>query len=111
MLVYMFQLNKSRKGNLAWKLHEVYVIKMNFQFYVSKMKLNLQSFYHNVYHILVKVFKNGPSKICGRQASNTLKWYGLPSRSYHNHITSNFSKAVFHKFHLVNSWIPWPISY
>ena len=44
MLVYMFQLYKSRKGNLAWKLHEVYVIKMNFQFYVSKMKLNLQSF-------------------------------------------------------------------
>ena len=26
------------------------------------------------------------------------------------HITSNFLKAVFHKFYLVYSWIPWPIS-
>ena len=26
----------------------------------------------------VKVFKNGPSKICGRQPLKKLKWYGLP---------------------------------
>ena len=26
-----------------------------------------------------------------------------------DHITSNFLKAVFHKFYLVHSWIPWPI--
>ena len=25
-----------------------------------------------------------------------------------DHITSNFSKAVIHKFYLVHSWIPWP---
>ena len=34
-----------------------------------------------------KVFKNGPIKICERQSL----------------------KAVFHKFYLVHSWIPWPI--
>ena len=28
--------------------------------------------------IWVKVFKNGPRKICGRQPLKTLKWYGLP---------------------------------
>ena len=27
-----------------------------------------------------------------------------------DHITSNFLKAVSHKFYLVHSWIPWPIS-
>ena len=27
-----------------------------------------------------------------------------------DHITSNFLKAVFHKFNLIDSWIPWPIS-
>ena len=27
--------------------------------------------------ILDKVFKNGPSKICGRQLLKSLKWYGL----------------------------------
>ena len=28
--------------------------------------------------IWVKVFKNRPSKICGRQPLKNLKWYGLP---------------------------------
>ena len=42
-------------------------------------------------HIWDKVFKNEPSEICGRQLS------------------SNFLKAVFHKFHLVHSWILCPI--
>ena len=40
-----------------------------------------------------KVFKNGPSEICGRQPLKNLK-----------ELThSNFSKAVFHKFYLVHS--------
>ena len=37
-----------------------------------------------------KVFKSGPSKMCGRQ----------PLADY---TPSNFLKAVFHKFHLVHS--------
>ena len=41
-----------------------------------------------------KIFKNGPSKICGRQPLKNLKWYGLP---------------IFHKFYLVHSWILCPI--
>ena len=44
-----------------------------------------------------KVFKNGPIKICGRQPLKSLKWHALA-----DHITS---KAVFHKFYLVYSWI------
>ena len=44
----------------------------------------------------VKVFKNGPNKICGRQPLKNLK------------CTSNFLKAVFHKFNLIHSWILWP---
>ena len=31
----------------------------------------------------VKAFKNGPSKICGRQILKNLKWYSLPRRPYH----------------------------
>ena len=37
-----------------------------------------------------KLFKNGPSKICGRQ-------------SLVDHDTSNFLKAVFHKCYLAHS--------
>ena len=29
----------------------------------------------------VKIFKNGPSKIFGRQPLNNLKWYGLPKQT------------------------------
>ena len=36
-----------------------------------------------------KIFKNKPSKICGRQSLKDLKWYGL---------SEHFLKAVFHKF-------------
>ena len=42
----------------------------------------------------VKVFKNGPSKICGRQPLKNLKWY-------------LGRKAVLYKLYLVHSWIPW----
>ena len=55
-----------------------------------------------------KVFKNGPSKSSGRQPLKKLKLVCL-SRPYQAHyIISNFLKAVFHKFYLVHSWIPWP---
>ena len=40
--------------------------------------------FHYPEHKWVEVFKNGPSKTCGRQ----------PSKA--DHITSNFLKAVFH---------------
>ena len=43
----------------------------------------------------VKVFKNATNKICGRQPLTI--WS----------ITSNYLKAVSHKFYLVHSWIPW----
>ena len=29
-----------------------------------------------------KIFKNGPSKICGRQPLKNFKWYGLPSTNF-----------------------------
>ena len=53
-------------------------------------------------YIWVKVFKNGPSRICGRQPLKYLKWYDY-------HIASKFLKAVFHKFQLVHFWMSWPI--
>ena len=33
--------------------------------------------YLTMTNIWLKVFKNGPSKICGRQLLKNLKWYGL----------------------------------
>ena len=56
--------------------------------------------------IRYKILKNGPSKICGRQSLKNFKRYGLPY-----HFTSNFLKAVFHKFYMLNSWILCPISW
>ena len=35
------------------------------------------NFNSSLIYILVKVFKNGPSKICGRQPLKDLKWYDL----------------------------------
>ena len=55
--------------------------------------------------IWVYVFKNRPSKICGRQPLKDFKWYDLLRQT----ISSQIFKAVFHKFYLVLSWIPWPI--
>ena len=57
--------------------------------------------------VWVKVFNNCPSEICWRQPFKNLKWYGLPKQTII--ITSIFLKAVFHKFYLVHSWIPWSI--
>ena len=47
------------------------------------------------------VFKNGPSKICGRQPLKNSKGYGLRKADY---TPLNFFKAVFRKFYLVHSW-------
>ena len=57
-------------------------------------------------NVWVKVFKNGPSKICGRQHLKILKWYGLLRQNF---LKVHFFKGVLHKFYLVHSWIPWPI--
>ena len=51
--------------------------------------------YYWQYHIWVKIFKNGQSKICERQPLNI--W---------SDIVCCLGKAVFHKFYLVHSWIP-----
>ena len=51
-----------------------------------------------------KVFKNGPSRMCGRQPLKYLKGYGLLKVDHKaDHIPSNFLKAVFHKFSLVHA--------
>ena len=41
-------------------------------------------------YIWVKVFKNGPSRICGRQTLKNLNGYDLPKRY---HFSSNFFKG------------------
>ena len=56
--------------------------------------------------IWVKVFKNGPNKICGRQPLKNLKWYGLLRQTISDMLCSG---RLYHKFYLVHSWIPWPI--
>ena len=61
---------------------------------------NIRSLLFVLFHIWGKVFKNGPSKICGRQPLKHLKGYGMP-KAEHTH--SIVLKAVFHKFYLVHS--------
>ena len=50
---------------------------------IQKIENTVQEKYKSLIHTssytCVKVFKNGPSKICGRQPSKNLKWYGLPN--------------------------------
>ena len=53
-----------------------------------------------------KVFKNGPSKICGTMPLKHLKGYGLLEA---DHNPSDSLKTVFHKFYLIHSWILCPI--
>ena len=55
-------------------------------------------------HHIWQVFKNVPSKICGRQPLKNFKEYDLLKA---NHTLSDFLKAVFHKFYLVHFWILW----
>ena len=65
-----------------------------------KRKTDLQTSWCQLISIIWdKVFKSGPSKICGRQALNNLKGYGLCKA---DHTPSNFLKVVFHKFYLVH---------
>ena len=47
--------------------------------------------------------KNGHSNICRRQPLTNLKSVEA------DHLTSNFLKAISHKFFMLHSWIPWPI--
>ena len=55
---------------------------------------------NKVIDIWDKVFKNGTSKICGREPLKNLMGYGLPKA---DHTPSDFLKAVFQKFYLVHS--------
>ena len=54
--------------------------------------------------IWVKVFKNGPSKICGRQPLKNLKCYGLPKHNTlanvmnHNSVVMLYCVSVVHMF-------------
>ena len=56
-------------------------------------------------NISEKIFKNGQSKICGRQPAKIWRYMLGLSR----HIHWNTLKAVFRKFYLVHSWIFCPI--
>ena len=63
--------------------------------------------FENIVSMWDNIFKNGPSKICERKRLKNLKGYGLLKA---DHISSNFLKAVFHKFYSVHSLILWLIS-
>ena len=53
----------------------VIMIASSFSYYQEIIKRgNLESLSKDLW---VKVFKNGPSKICGRQPLKNLKWHGL----------------------------------
>ena len=50
-------------------------------------------------NIWFKVFKNGPSKICGRQPFKNLKWYGLPQQTisfqmFKRLSSTNFTRSI-----------------
>ena len=66
----------------------------------SMARLHYSQFNRQLSIIWDKVFKNGPSKICGRQPLKNLKRYGVRKADY---TPSHFLKAVFHKFYSVHS--------
>ena len=52
--------------------------------------IDINLFWASFSDICVKVFKNGPSKICGRHALKNLKWFGLlPKYKIFNIFESN----------------------
>ena len=61
--------------------------------------------YIMVTNIWNKVFKNGPSKICGEQSLKSLKGYGLLSKPY----PFNFIEGFLPQILLDHSWILCPI--
>ena len=82
--------------------------KICFNFELIFNNMHLYSIHLFTYtYIRAKAFKNGPSKICGRQLLKYLK--GYEDKGLADHIFSYFLEAVFHKFHLVHSWILCPI--
>ena len=78
------------KYELSGSATSVFVknIIFNNRFSMTATKIWLQLF-SRLSFIWVKVFKNGPSKICGRQPLKNLKWYGML-----RHITSNFWQSL-----------------
>ena len=68
----------------------------NFKFFIV---CNMNIIY--MYFIWGKGFKNGPSKIWGRQPLKNLMGYGLLQA---DNTSSDFLKAVLHKSYLVHSW-------
>ena len=46
--------------------------------------------------IWVRAFKNGPSKICGRQHLKNVKWYGLPGRLSSTNFTWSVLEYLTH---------------
>ena len=63
-------------------------------------------------YIWVTVFKNGPSKICGRQYLKNLKWYGLSKRlsiyydiSLFQYIEIYLCSVFFTFVHSICEWI------
>ena len=64
----------------------------------------------------VHIYKYRAPKLCQWRSSvmsivnlTAFKKFEVISSALANHIISNFLKAVFHKFYLIHSWIPWPI--
>ena len=50
--------------------------------------------WEKLWNLWVKIFKNGPSKICGRQPLKNLKWYGLPKQNTLTPMFLNFSHSA-----------------
>ena len=68
--------------------------------------MNLVDISVTCFWIWGKVFKNGPSKVCGKQPLKI--WRGMVYLKQ-TLLPSKCLKAVFHKFYLVHSWILCPI--
>ena len=68
-LTYVSETFISNGRNLVLKLEQVNIKEKTTVF---KNPIKVQ---------VLKVFKNGASKICGRQPLKNLKWYGLPKQT------------------------------
>ena len=67
--------------------------------FIIRLKIKYSIIIWRMLNIWVKVFKNGPSKLCGKQPSKSLKWYGLPSTNFTCSIFEYFDQ-YFHLLHL-----------
>ena len=89
-ILFCLRLRRLAKASFrTWKLIRLLTKQKLLEFLITSEIIKLECLLHTTSIFsrclfssfsVVKVFKNGPSKICGKQPLKNLKWYGQPKQ-------------------------------